>query len=388
MRMMRRVSDLPGVVGDRGSSVVTTDTDTDYCVSLQPGADPPFATLRRCSELETDSDAPLLPARFSYARGRLHLTQGDTDSLAQHVVEEAPRRAEERPPRTDRSNSTTVGPLPGVVARQICLARYNWQWADGPGLSPLHNEPSSTSGRRKVRLVDCSLATFSYDPDDTQGSGDTPAARPEHFSVDVSTSGLGSKGRVVVGTGASCLAAKVSAPDNANLLQVWAKPLDLTAEGAGALRDLFFRRSLRDDVLGSAAAGPGEDRPLDVDVAYQAIFLLNADASNAHQVVLSLAVMEKVFETSCTAGLTGKIRVADLWARGGREREKGGGEFFEQRKRQKLSEEMSVGRIDVRAEDWIVTVPSRDSHFFVVEAECRAGEGTVVDEFSQAPVFG
>ena len=99
-------------------------------------------------------------------------------------------------------------------------------------------------------------------------------------------------------------------------------------------------------------------------VVHQAMFLLNGDMTRTHQIALNMDVMAEVFRGVCAeaGGALGRdFKLADVWGAYG-------GVPANIKVRTVL-----VGRTE-RGQETIVEVPSRGSRFFVVEGQCVGAE--------------
>ena len=151
-----------------------------------------------------------------------------------------------------------------------------------------------------------------------------------------------SKSRVLTGIQTSmCLALKLTAPLNANTMQMWAKSLPIDHE-QDAINDINTNDS--NEKISQKRA---------------AVFIINADQKQEHSILINNMVLAKIFQTKAIP--KGFIKIRDVWKES--QPNMDNDETLDENDPNDIISEMFIDQYF----SWSVQVPPRDSKFFVLD---------------------
>ena len=138
-----------------------------------------------------------------------------------------------------------------------------------------------------------------------------------------------------------CLALKLTAPLNANTMQMWAKSLPINQE-LETLNDIDTK-----------------DNGGKISKKRAAVFIINADQKQEHSILINNMVLAKIFQTKET--LKGVIKIRDVWKES--QPNMDNDETLDENDPNDIISEMFIDQYF----SWSVQVPPRDSKFFVLD---------------------
>ena len=216
------------------------------------------------------------------------------------------------------------------------------------------------------------LAPFSYNEANNAAAGlvledcvDNDKNRNAHVKQRFHFSGTkdprgGSIGRVLTGIQTTmCLSLKSSAPLNSNTLQMWAKRLPP--------KDFI-------DLSNNVNVDLGKDKK---SIKWAAIFLINSDINKSHSIIINNRVLANIFQT--TLAPKGLIKITDIWKKSP-----------PSGKHQWSSEDTCNDPEEIefteKSLSWSVTMPPRDSRFFIIELIVEKEKRNKIENLEHAGV--
>lgn len=168
-------------------------------------------------------------------------------------------------------------------------------------------------------------------------------------------------GRVLTGIQTTmCLSLKSSAPLNSNTLQMWAKRLP-----AG-----YFTNSSND-----ANIDVERDRK---SIKCAAVFLINSDLNKSHSIIINNRILANIFQT--TLAPKGLIKITDIWNQSLPLGKNGSNS-------KNTSNDPKEVKFIEKNLSWSVTIPPRDSRFFIVELILENKKRNIKEDLNYADTF-
>ena len=158
----------------------------------------------------------------------------------------------------------------------------------------------------------------------------------------ISSSQGSTKSRVLTGVQTTmCLALKLTAPLNANTMQMWAKSLPVEDE-------IDFSNDINSNLNDAK-----------MNKKRVAVFIINSDVENKHSMLINNQVLAKIFQTRLVS--KGVIKIKDIWKAS--QPFNANGEVFD-------GSDANIGVKEKFVDQyfsWSVQVLPRDSKFFIME---------------------